>query len=57
MQVGTLVRRAETIDPRIGIVEEAFGDRCHPAKVICVVRWHTGQYGHYYAEYLEVLCK
>jgi hypothetical protein len=56
MKVGDLVRRKDTIDPRIGLVEEASVDGIE-GRVICIVRWHTGQYGHYYAEYLEDLCK
>jgi hypothetical protein len=56
MKVGDLVRRKDTIDPRIGIVEEARLNKSD-GKVLTIVRWHTGQYGHYWAEHLEALCK
>ena len=60
MQIGDLVRRAETIDPRIGIVQDAFkahGNGRDAGKLICVVSWHNGQFGHYFSEHLEALCK
>ena len=52
MKVGDLVRRAETIDPRIGIVQEAF--KAHPdGKLCCLVLWHNGDTGHYFDTCLE----
>ena len=52
MKVGDLVRRAETIDPRIGIVQEAF--IAHPdGKLCCLVLWHNGDTGHYFDTCLE----
>ena len=55
MQVGTLVRRAETIDQRIGIVDWLQDDGS--GLVLTRVLWNTGQTGHYYAKHLEALCK
>ena len=56
MQVGDLVRRAETIDPRVGIVQHTFMP--HPdGKLCCVVLWSSGDTGHYFDTCLEVLCE
>jgi len=55
MQVGTLVRRKDTIDPRIGIVDWLQDDGS--GLVLTRVLWNTGQTGHYYAKHLEALCK
>jgi len=56
MQVGDLVRRAETIDKRIGIVQDT-SIAAPEGKVICRVQWHNGQEGYYFSEHLEALCK
>jgi len=56
MKVGDLVRRAETIDPRVGIVQETF--KAHPdGKLCCLVLWHNGDEGYYFNTSLEVICK
>ncbi len=56
MRIGTIGRRAETIDPRIGVVQEAF--KAHPdGKLLCLVLWNSGDTGHYFDTCLEVLCK
>lgn len=54
MEVGDLVRRKDTIDPRIGIIKET---EPHSGRVLTTVLWHTGQVGHYFADHLEDLCK
>jgi hypothetical protein len=54
MKVGDLVRRAETIDPRVGIVQHTFMP--HPdGKLCCVVLWHNGDTGHYFDTCLEAI--
>ena len=53
MKVGDLVRRKDTIDPRIGIVRDTEAD--YDGRVLTTVLWHTGQVGNYFAEHLEEL--
>jgi hypothetical protein len=60
VKVGDLVRRKDTIDPRVGIINEArlLKDELTPdmnGRTLTRVTWNTGQYGHYFADYLEVV--
>jgi len=59
MKVGDLVRRKDTIDPRVGLIKdtEIATSTLDKGKLICVVSWHNGQTGHYFSEHLEALCK
>ena len=57
MQIGTIVRRAETIDPRIGIVQEVkYPPKSHH-KMLCLVLWNSGDTGHYFDTCLEIICE
>ena len=59
MQVGDLVRRKDTIDPRIGLIRETeiATSTLDKGKLICQVLWHNGQAGHYFSDHLEAVCK
>ena len=57
MRIGTIVRRAETIDPRIGIVQEVKSPSKPRHKTLCLVLWNSGDTGHYFDTCLEVICE
>ena len=54
MEVGDLVRRWGTDDPRIGVIQETFKHNGN-GEMCCLVHWHNGDEGHYFTTSLEEL--